>query len=103
MKKVMIAMDYDPTAQIVAETGFALAKSMGAEVILLHVISDPTYYSSTEYSPIMGFTGYLDTGPVQFDSIDGLRKASLHFLNKTKNHLGNQDIKTLVREGEFAD
>lgn len=99
----MIAMDYDPTAQIVAETGFALAKSMGAEVILLHVISDPTYYSSTEYSPIMGFTGYLDTGPVQFDSIDGLRKASLHFLNKTKNHLGNQDIKTLVREGEFAD
>ena len=40
MKKVLIALDYDPTAQKVAETGFSLAKTMGAEVILLHVISD---------------------------------------------------------------
>jgi hypothetical protein len=42
----------------VAEVGFSMAKSMNAEVILLHVISDPIYYSSTEYSPIMGLTGY---------------------------------------------
>jgi hypothetical protein len=51
----------------------------------------------------MGFTGYLDTGPVQFDSIDGLRKASLHFLNKTKDHLGSPNILTIVMEGQFAD
>ena len=57
MKKVLIALDYDPTAQKVAETGNLLAGSMNAEVILLHVISDPVYYSSMDYSPIMGFSG----------------------------------------------
>ncbi len=99
----MIAMDYDPTAQIVAETGFALAKSMGAEVILLHVISDPVYYSSTDYSPIMGFTGYMDLDPLQLESAEGLKKASLFFLEKSKFHLGDPDIKTVVREGDLAD
>ena len=49
MKKVLIALDYDPTAKKVAEVGFEFAKAMGAEVVLLHVISDPVYYSSTDY------------------------------------------------------
>lgn len=30
MNKILIALDYDPTAQKVAEKGYALAKSMGA-------------------------------------------------------------------------
>ena len=55
IKKVLVALDYDPTAQKVAEEGFFLADSMDAEFILLHVISDPVYYASTEYSPVMGF------------------------------------------------
>ena len=103
MKKVLIALDYDPTAQKVAEIGYSLAKTMGAEVILLHVVSDPVYYSSTEYSPIMGFTGYMDTAPLQLDSIDGLKKASQHFLDKSKHHLGDEAIQTLVKEGDLAE
>ena len=50
IKKVLIALDYNPTAQKVAETGYSISKAMNAEVILLHVISDPVYYSSIEYS-----------------------------------------------------
>jgi len=103
MKKVLIALDYDPTAQKVAETGFSLAKSMGAEVILLHVISDPVYYSSSEYSPIMGFDGFMNTGQFQSDNVDGLKKASFHFLDKTKRHLGDDAIQTRVEEGEYAE
>ena len=103
MEKVLIALDYNPTAQKVAEVGFSMAKSMKAEVILLHVISDPMYYSSTEYSPIMGFNGYMDMGTLQLDSIDGLKKASQHFLDKSKQHLGDKSILTLVKEGDFAD
>jgi nucleotide-binding universal stress UspA family protein len=103
LKKVLIALDYDPTAQKVAETGFSLAKTMGAEVILLHVISDPVYYSSTEYSPIMGFDIYSEMVPLQLDSIEGLKKASQHFLNKTKSHLGDTTILTVVKEGDFAE
>ena len=38
MKKVLIALDYDPTAQKVAEAGYSLAKSLNAEVILLDLI-----------------------------------------------------------------
>ncbi len=102
-KKVVIALDYDPTAQKVAETGFSLAKAMGAKVILLHVVSDPVYYSSRAYDPIMGFTGYLEAGQLQLDSVDGLKKASQHFLEKSKQHLGDKTIQTLVKEGDFAE
>jgi nucleotide-binding universal stress UspA family protein len=103
MKKVLIALDYDPTAQKVAEAGYTLAKTMGAEVILLHVVSDPVYYSSPEYSPIMGFSGYMEMGAIQLDSIEALKKASLHYLEKSKQHLGDETIQTLVEEGEFAE
>ena len=103
IKKVMIALDYNPTAQKVAEVGFSMAKAMNAEVILLHVISDPVYYSTTEYSPIMGFNGYMETAQLQLNSDGALKKATQHFLNKSKKHLGDKSIKTLVKEGDFAE
>lgn len=103
MKKILIALDYDPTARMVAETGYALAKAMGARVTLIHVVADPVYYSSAEYSPIMGFTGYMDDGPMQMNSVDGLKYASQHFLDKSKQHLGDPSIQTMVAEGDFAD
>jgi nucleotide-binding universal stress UspA family protein len=105
MKKILIALDYDPTAQKVAETSYAIAKAMKAEVILLHVISDPVYYSSIEYSPIMGFTGYMnmDMGQFQLDSIDGLIRASKQYLDKTRHHLDDKSIQILVKEGEIAE
>ena len=77
MKKVLIALDYNPTAQKVAEAGFSLAKAMNAEVTLLHVISELVYYSSTEYDPIMGFTGFREVGPIELDNLDRLEKCIL--------------------------
>ena len=103
VKKVLIALDYNPTAQKVAENGFALAKAMNAEVTLLHVISDPVYYSSTEYSPIMGFNGYTDLNKFQPDSMAELTKASESFLEKSRHHLGDQTIQIMVKEGDFAE
>jgi len=103
MKKVLIALDYDPTAKKIAESGYSIAKEMGAEVFLLHVISDPVYYASREYSPIMGFNGYMDMASIQKDTAEGLKKASIHFLEKTKDHLGGENIQTIAKEGDFAD
>ena len=103
MKKVLIALDYNPTAQKVAEIGFSMAKAMKAEVVLLHVISDPLYYSSVEYSPIMGFSGYMETAQLQLNNVESLKKASLHYLDKSKTHLGDKTIKTMIAEGDFAD
>jgi len=103
MKKVLIALDYDPTSQKVAEIGYSAAKEMNAEIILLHVITDPEHYSSTEYSGIMGMQGYMDTSQIQTDSPEGLRSASHHFLNKIKLHLNDEKIQTIVREGDVAE
>ena len=103
MNKVLIALDYNPTAQKVAEVGFSMAKSMNAEVILLHVITDPVFFSTAGYSPIMGFNGYMDMGPMQLDSVDELKNASLQYLDKSKQHLGDKTIHTVVKEGDFAD
>jgi nucleotide-binding universal stress UspA family protein len=103
MNKVLIALDYNPTAQKVAEAGYALGTALQAEVILLHVVSDPVYYSSTAYAPIMGFGGYISTDMVPMESIKELKDASQVFLDKTKHHLNDSNIITDVREGDVAD
>lgn len=103
MSKVLIALDYNPTAQKVAEAGFELAKSMEAETILLHVISDPIYYSSRDYSPIMGFSGYMNLDPLLLNSVDTLKRASLDYLDKSRHHLGDETIQTMVEEGGYSE
>lgn len=103
LNKVLIALDYDPSAKKVAETGYAMAKAMGAKVILLHVIADSVYYSSNEFSPIMGFTGFSDNMPFPLNNTEDLKKASLHFLDKSRIHLDDETIQTMVAEGDYAD
>ena len=105
MKKVLIALDYDPSAETIAETGYSIASALNAEVILLHVIAEPAYYSSMEYSPIMGFSGFVDTFNVGIaeEVKNDITKQAQEFLDKSKTHLGNENIKTLVNEGSFAE
>ena len=103
MKKVLIALDYDPTAQKVAETGFSMAKAMNAEVILLHVMVEPVYYSTPEFSPIMQFSGFIDMKKKLSVDLADLKKASQQFLDKSKHHLGDNTIQTLVEEGDCAE
>lgn len=101
MKKILIALDYNPSAQKVAETGHKLAKAMNAETILLHVISDVTYYSSLNYSPIMGFESFSNA--VETNSAEELEKAAQLFLDTSKKYLNDDTIETVVRSGFFAE
>ena len=103
MKKVLIALDYDPTAQKVAEKGFLLAQALGAETTLLHVLSDPSYYAVPGHITVMGFGGYMDTNQYKIENNDDLKKASYHFLDKSKHHLGDYAIKTRIEEGDIAE
>ena len=103
MKKILIALDYDPAAEKIAEKGYDLAKSMNAEIILLHVISEPLYYTSANYSPIMGYEGFNNLDMVQLTNVDELKKAAQNFLNMSKQHLGDDSIQTIVVEGEFEE
>jgi nucleotide-binding universal stress UspA family protein len=103
MKTLLIALDYDPTAKKIAEEGFLLAKAMSAEVILLHVIADSTYYSALQYSPVFGFLSFSDSDWSHLLEADGLKNATSHFLNKVKQQLGDETIQTMVKEGDFAE
>ena len=81
MKKVLIALNYDPAAQKIAETVYDLAKAMNARTVLLHVISDPVYYTSVNYSPIMGFEGFSSMDTFQSATAEELEKAAQIFLD----------------------
>jgi len=99
MKRVLITLDYDPTAQKVAESGFAMAKAMGSEVTLLHVMVSPVMYASA----------YANMGAWQIDTIDTaegmeiIQTGSHNLLEKAKKHLGDKTIKTIQKEGDTAE
>jgi nucleotide-binding universal stress UspA family protein len=101
MNKVLIALDYNPTAQKVADVGFSIAKAMGAECVLIHVLTSPILYTSMNYDPIMGFSGFGSFDNYQLDA-ELLSKNARNYLDEVKNHLGNSNIKTIVKEGDIA-
>lgn len=103
MKKVLIALDYDPSAQTVAEAGYKMAKAMNAQVYLLHVVSDATYYSSLNYSPIMGFDSFSNLDVIQTDAVVELQEAANEYLDKSRQHLADPSIETISRTGDFGD
>jgi len=91
--KILIALDYDESAQKVAEIGYSLAKTMNAKVILLHVVYEsPIYYNS-----------YMFMKNLSVDIHEDLKKSTEHFLQKTKHFLGDEAIGTLVVEGEIPE
>ena len=92
-KKVLIALDFDPSALKVANIGFTLAKSMGAEVILLHVIINMLTYTLT----------YLKMGPMKLNSIEDFKLASKVFLDKSKLHPEVTMNQIIVKQGQFAE
>jgi len=103
MKKILIALDYDPSAQNVAESGYALANSMQANVTLLHVMADYAYYSSVNYSPIMGFNSFINSDFSQVAESEALTKAAEDFLIKTRTFLGDESIQVLIKDGNAGD
>jgi nucleotide-binding universal stress UspA family protein len=100
MKKILIAIDYTPSAEKVAETGYALAKALKAEVAIVHVITEPAFYAM-DYSPIMGYTGGYTTGTVEI--LDDITKEAENFLAASVKHLSDNNITTMVLQGETAD
>lgn len=103
MKKVLIALDYSDVIAQVAEKASGLAKALGAEVALVHVLSDVTYYSSLNYSPILGFDSFSNLDILQTNIIDDVRLAAKDFLNRVKEEFQLYNAETIVREGDFAD
>lgn len=99
MKKICIALDYNPSAEKVAQTGYAYAKALRAEIHLVHVISDAVYYA-LDYSPFMGYeSSFYETN---FAVVEELNNGAQNFLAASAAHLEGKDIITKVLEGDTA-
>lgn len=92
-KKVLIALDYDESSLKVAEEGFLMANAMNAETMLLHVISEQLVY----------YSGYSYMHKFHVEILNDLHKSTQEFLDKAKNHLGDESIKVIIKEGEIAE
>jgi nucleotide-binding universal stress UspA family protein len=103
IRTVLVALDYEPSAQYVAEMGYTIATGLGADLALMHVVADYVYYTSTEYSPVMGFSGFNSADVMEQVGVEELKIASLDYLSITKHHLGDDNIRTLVAEGDTTD
>ena len=103
MKKILIALDNNAGAQKIAAAGYELSKALHAHTTLLHVISDATYYSSLNYSRILGYNSFSNLNTVQTDTIDELKKMGEDYLENVKWNLGDETIETIVKEGDYAE
>lgn len=101
--KILITIDYSDTTQYVTEKGYAFAQAMNAQVILLHVTTDAGYYAATAYTPLVGYTGYIDINAKDLYANDAIKRASQAYLNKIKVDLKVDSIQTVVAEGDYAD
>jgi nucleotide-binding universal stress UspA family protein len=99
MKKLLIAIDYFPCSQIIAETGFAFGMAMNAEICITHAVADISYYA-VDYAPIMGFEGF--SADSSYKKIDEQKKEAAHFLAAVVHHLGDQNIETQVLDGRTS-
>lgn len=97
MKRICIALDYNPSAEKVAKTGYTYAKALDAEIFLVHVISDASYYA-IDYSPFLGYESPFNTGSMKL--VQELMQGANNFLTDSAAHLGGGRIKTAVLEGE---
>jgi nucleotide-binding universal stress UspA family protein len=51
----------------------------------------------------MGFSGYMNLDPLLLNSVHTLKSASLDFLDKSRHHLGDETIQTIVEEGGYSE
>lgn len=100
MKKVLIALDYHPVSEKVAEKGYELAQNMNAEVCLLHVLDDVSFYGA-QYPTFLGYEGYPGIGP-DFNVAVEMQNIAREFLDKAAKHLDDPNLTTHLAEGNTA-
>lgn len=99
MKKILIAIGYHPVSEKIVKAGCDLAKSLNAEVCLLHVVGDIHYYN-LEYPSFLGYAGY--NIPPVMQTEPEVRKVGEEFLKEVSSGLGGE-VQTAVRSGETSD
>lgn len=99
MKKVLIALDYNPNSEKVVDKGYELAQLMEAKVCLFHVLAEVRYYGM-QYEPFMGYEGYAF--PIDYKIQEEFVNVAKDYLEKTAAHLHGDNIITHLAEGDTA-
>ncbi len=99
MKKVVIAVDYNPASEAVVFAGYQLAKQLHADVCLLHVVSEGHYYG-VQYPSFLGYDGF--SMPVNYELQESLVSVAKDFVQKAAKHLNDDTVKTHIAEGDTA-
>ena len=100
MKKVLIAIDYNPVSEKIAHTGYKLAKQLGAKVCLMHVITDISFYG-VQYPTFMGYDGYSGIN-AELHLASEMGKVAEDFLESASQHLNDPMVSTYLGEGDTA-
>lgn len=99
MKKVLIALDYNPNSEKVVKMGFEMARLMNAEICLFHVLADVRYYGM-QYEPFMGYEGYAF--PMDYNIQNEFVNVAKDYLEKTRQHLDYEYVSTHLAEGDTS-
>lgn len=99
MKRVLIAIDYNPVSDKVIEEGHRLARTLGAEICLMHVVTDMGYYNA-EYPAFIGYEGYSMAPDIQM--VNEVRERAGDFLETAARQLNNPLVSTHMGEGDTA-
>lgn len=102
MKKVLIAVDRHESAEQIARSGYAIASSMQAEIILAHVITEPAYYAeeyTDEYLRVRSFGVVYPTTKTTIGN--NICRETMHFLSGIANQLGDANIQKRALVGEI--
>ncbi len=103
MKTILVALDYESFAEKIAGMGLTFARTMNAEMILLHVVPESSYYSSLKYSPILGFETLSAVNVVETENELELTKMAENFLGTIRHNLGDDSITILVKTGDLGE
>ncbi|MCX2681718.1 universal stress protein [Galbibacter sp. EGI 63066] len=99
MKRVLIAIDYNPTSEKVVEEGYKLAKTLGAEVCLLHVIGNLQFYG-IQYPRFMGHDSM--NYALNPDFQEEMKDVAKVFLDNAVKHLNDDTVTSHISEGDTA-
>lgn len=100
MKKVLVAVDYNPVSEKVVNAALDLVQNMPAEICLIHVLADVSYYG-TQFPAFMGYEGYAGMGPDMEMALE-MRNVAEDFLKKAAEHVDHPNVSTHLAEGGTA-
>lgn len=100
MKRVCIAIDYNISAERIAEIGYNYAKAFNAEITIVHVLNDTIFYGIEEQT-VFGHSTVNYEDEISFEN--QLRDDMEKYLEASKKHLKDATVQTKLLVGNTSE